>query len=81
MPIALMGIRIRMDAKVDFTRHKNLAVAGASLIVATGLGVKGLTVAGMNIADIAVGTVLALVLNWLLSIGIAEKADSGKVER
>jgi len=47
-------------------------VAGASLIVATGLGVKGLTVAGMNIAGIALGTVLALILNWLLSIGDRE---------
>jgi putative pyrimidine permease RutG len=72
------AVRIWMDAKVDFTRHKNLAVAGASLIVATGLGVKGLTVAGMNIAGIALGTVLALVLNWLLSIGAAEEAGSGK---
>jgi len=70
--IALMGIRIWMDAKVDFTRHKNLAVAGASLIVATGLGTKGLTVAGMNIAGIALGTVLALILNWILSIGDQE---------
>src|SRR6266581_1201821 len=70
--IALMGIRIWMDAKVDFTRHKNLAVAGVPLIVATGLGVKGLTVAGMNIAGIALGTVLALVLNWLLSIADRE---------
>jgi uracil-xanthine permease len=70
--IALMGVRIWMDAKVDFTRHKNLAVAGASLIVATGLGTKGVTVAGMNIAGIPLGTVLALVLNWLLSIGERE---------
>ena len=70
--IALMGIRIWMDARVDFTRHKNLAVAGASLIVATGLGTKGLTVAGMNIAGIPLGTVLALVLNWLFSIGDKE---------
>jgi putative pyrimidine permease RutG len=70
--IALMGIRIWMDAKVDFTRHKNLAVAGASLIVATGLGTKGLTVAGINIAGIALGTLLALILNWILSIGDRE---------
>ena len=70
--IALMGIRIWMDAKLDFTRHKNLAVAGPSLIVATGLGTKGLTVAGMNIAGIALGTVLALILNWILSIGDQE---------
>src|SRR5215472_11110008 len=67
--IALMGIRIWMDAKVDFTLPKNLAVAGASLIVATGLGTKGLTVAGLNIPGIALGTVLALILNWVLSIG------------
>jgi uracil-xanthine permease len=67
--IALMGIRIWMDAKVDFTLPKNLAVAGASLIVATGLGTKGLTVAGLNIPGIALGTVLALVLHWVLSIG------------
>ena len=59
-------------AKVDFARRKNLAVAGASLIVATGLGTKGLTVAGMNIAGIALGTVLALILNWILSIGDQE---------
>ena len=70
--IALMGIRIWMDAKVDFTRHKNLAVAGASLIIATGLGTKGLTVAGLNIAGIPLGTVLALFLNWFLSIGEQE---------
>jgi len=76
--ITLMGIRIWMDAKVDFTRHKNLTVAGASLIVATGLGVKGLMVEGMNIAGIALGTVLALALNWILSIGAAEEAVSGK---
>src|SRR5215467_6967315 len=67
--ITLMGVRIWMDAKVDFTRHKNLAIAGASLIVATGLGTKGLTVEGMNIPGIALGTVLALVLNWILSLG------------
>ncbi|HXW61944.1 MAG TPA: solute carrier family 23 protein, partial [Candidatus Acidoferrales bacterium] len=71
--IALMGIRIWMDAKVDFMQHKNLVVAGASVIVATGLGTKGLTVAGMNIAGIPLGTVLALVLNWLFSIGEKEK--------
>jgi uracil-xanthine permease len=71
--IALMGIRIWMDAKVDFSHHKNLAVAGASLIVATGLGTKGLTVAGMNLAGIPLGTVLALVLNWLFSIGERKK--------
>lgn len=66
--IALMGVKIWMDAKVDFADHRNLVVAGASLIAATGLGVKGVTVGGTNIAGIALGTVLALVLNLLFSI-------------
>ena len=67
--IALMGVRIWIDARVDFSDHKNLVIAGASLIAATGLGIKGLTVAGVNIAGIAFGTVLALVLNLCLSFG------------
>ncbi len=61
--IALMGVKIWIDAKVDFSDHRNTVVAGASLIAATGLGVKGVTVAGTNLAGIAVGTVLALVIN------------------
>jgi putative pyrimidine permease RutG len=67
--VALMGVRIWIDAKVDFSSHKNFIVAGASLIAATGLGVKGLTVAGVNIAGITFGTLLAMVLNLGLSIG------------
>jgi putative pyrimidine permease RutG len=61
--IALMGVKIWLDAKVDFAEHRNMVVAGASLIAATGLGVGGVTVGGTNIAGIALGTVLALVLN------------------
>ena len=67
--IALMGVRIWIDAKLDFADPHNLVVAGASLIVATGLGVKGLTIAGVNIAGIACGTLLAILLNTGLSIG------------
>ena len=67
--IALMGVRIWIEAKVDFSDHRNMVVAGVSIIVATGLGVKGLTVAGLNIAGIACGTVLALVLNLALAAG------------
>jgi xanthine/uracil permease len=64
--IALMGVKIWMDAHVDFSDHRNMVIAGASLIVSTGLGVKGVTVGGTNIAGIAVGTVLALVVHLLL---------------
>ncbi len=67
--ITLMGVRIWVDAKLDFADPHNLVVAGASLIAATGLGVKGLTVGGVNIAGIAFGTLLAVVLNACLSIG------------
>jgi len=70
--ITLMGIKIWIDGKVDFARQRNLVVAGVPLIVATGLGVRGVTVASVNIAGIALGTVLAVVLNLVL----AEKRGS-----
>jgi putative pyrimidine permease RutG len=72
--IALMGVKIWMDAKVDFSDHRNLVVAGASLIVATGLGLKGLTVGGTNLAGIALGTVLALVIHLAFRIGAPREA-------
>jgi uracil-xanthine permease len=78
--IALMGVRIWIDARVDFSDHKNLVIAGASLIAATGLGIKGLTIAGVNIAGIAFGTLLALVLNFCLSLG-GEAGEGRQHER
>jgi uracil-xanthine permease len=70
--IALMGVKIWMDAKVDFADHRNMVVAGASLIVATGLGVRGITVGGTNIAGIALGTLLALAINLLFRMSPRE---------
>jgi NCS2 family nucleobase:cation symporter-2 len=67
--ITLMGVRIWIDAKLDFAEPRNLVVAGTSVIAATGLGMQGLTVAGMNFAGIAIGTLLAIVLNIGMSIG------------
>jgi len=72
--IALLGVRIWIDARVDFSDRRNFIVAGTSLIAATGLGVKGLTVAGVNIAGIACGTLLALLLNGMLSFGARGRA-------
>jgi putative pyrimidine permease RutG len=71
--ITVMGVKIWMDAKVDFADHRNLVVAGASLIFATGLGVRGITVGGTNIAGIALGTVLALVINLVFRIAPRER--------
>jgi uracil-xanthine permease len=76
--IAVMGIKIWLDAKVDFCSHKNLIIAGSSIILATGLGVKGFTVNGLNIAGIAFGTVLAVALNFLLSFGGGEEQDKAE---
>jgi len=67
--ISIMGIKIWVDAKVDFCSHKNLIIAGSSIILATGLGVRGFTVGHINIAGIAFGTVFAVLLNLLLSFG------------
>jgi uracil-xanthine permease len=77
--IAVMGIKIWLDAKVDFCSHRNLIVAGSSIIISTGLGVKGFTAGPVNIAGIAFGTVFAVLMNLALSLGggdpEAEKQD------
>ncbi|HOX22242.1 MAG TPA: solute carrier family 23 protein, partial [Elusimicrobiales bacterium] len=73
--IALMGVKIWIDAKIDFCDHRNLIIAGASIIAATGLGLKGLTVGNINVAGIAFGTVMALALNALLSAGPKSRED------
>ncbi len=77
--IALMGVKIWMDAHVDLADHRNMVVAGASLIAATGLGVKGVTVGGTNVSGIAFGTLLALVLNLAFRLGTpARRAADGQ---
>ena len=72
----MMGIKIWLDAKVDFCEHRNLIVAGSSIILATGLGVKGFTLGTVNIAGIAFGTVFAVVMNLALSFGGKEEKDA-----
>jgi uracil-xanthine permease len=76
--IAMMGIKIWLDAKVDFCAHKNLIIAGSSIIISTGLGVKGFTAGSVNIAGIAFGTVLAVMLNLALSFGKEDKEADGQ---
>lgn len=73
--IALMGVKIWLDAKVDFCSHKNLIIAGSSIIISTGLGIKGFTAAGVNISGIAFGTVLAVFMSLLLSFGGDDTQD------
>ncbi|MDD4003898.1 MAG: solute carrier family 23 protein [Elusimicrobiaceae bacterium] len=69
--ITLMGVKIWIDNRLDLCSPRNLIVAGATLMIATGLGVKGITVGTVNIAGIAFGTVFAVVMNWALSAGSA----------
>ncbi len=64
--ITLMGVRIWQESRVDFSQPRNLAVAGVSVTLATGLGVRGLVIHGVGVSGIALGTLLALVLNLTL---------------
>lgn len=64
--ITLMGVRIWQEAKVDFAQPRNLVIAGVAVTMATGLGLQGLTVHGVTVSGIALGTLLALLLNLVL---------------
>ena len=76
--IAMMGVKIWLDARVDFCSHKNLIIAGSSIIISTGLGVKGFTVGSVNIAGIAFGTVFAVLMNLALSFGGPEETTPAR---
>lgn len=65
--ITLMGIKLWIDEKIDFSKQHNLLTAGVPIIVATGIGVKGLTIGSVNVAGIALGTLLALVLHLIFA--------------
>jgi xanthine/uracil permease len=77
--IAMMGVRIWIDEKVDFSDERNLLIAGTSVIAATGLGINGVTVGGVNVAGIAFGTVLAVVLR--VAFGRNPRRQSSRVRR
>jgi xanthine/uracil permease len=62
-PILYPEDRIPLQRLVPMGLQHVVARFGASRIAATGLGVEGVTVGGTNIAGIALGTVLALVLS------------------
>jgi uracil-xanthine permease len=74
--ITLMGVKIWLDAKVNLAEHRNLVVAGASLTLATGLGIKGITVGGLNLSGIAIGTLAALLLNLMMSFGAEQPSEA-----
>ena len=43
----------------------------------TGLGTRGLTIGGLNIAGITLGTLLALLLNFALSFDAERRPEAG----
>lgn len=75
--IGIMGARIWVNNRVDFSNTINLMAAGAGLIIAIADPV--LDVAGMQFGGIALGTLAALAIYHLMSL-IAHWRDTEPVE-
>lgn len=75
--IGIMGARIWVNNRVDFSNTINLMAAGAGLIIAIADPV--LDVAGMQFGGIALGTLAALAIYHLMSL-IARWRDTEPVE-
>jgi hypothetical protein len=52
-----------MDSEVDFVDHRDMVMAGARPGATTRLSVKGIKVAGTDIAAIAPGAVMELIIH------------------
>lgn len=75
--IGIMGARIWVNNRVDFSNTINLMAAGAGLIIAIADPV--LDIAGMQFGGIALGTLAALAIYHLMSL-IAHWRDTEPVE-
>ncbi|MEE1651496.1 solute carrier family 23 protein [Brachybacterium sp. J144] len=62
--IGIVGVRMWVDAKVDFSRPKNQITAGVALVV--GIANVTWTIEGVQLTGIALGTLAALVIYHLM---------------
>ena len=65
--IGLIGVRMWIDAKVDFGVQKNLFPVAVALILAMGMGNDVLVFGDIKLGGIAIGTAAVLVLHHLMS--------------
>ena len=76
--IGLIGVRMWIDAKVDFGQQKNLFPVAVGLILAMGMGNDVITFGDIKLGGIAVGTAAVLALYHLMA-GV-EKLRGGRPE-
>ncbi|MBE7325163.1 nitrate reductase [Nocardioides sp. Y6] len=65
--IGLIGVRMWIDARVDFGVQRNLFPVAVALILAMGMGNDVLTFGDIKLGGIAIGTAAALVLYHLMA--------------
>ncbi|MDN6330729.1 MAG: nitrate reductase, partial [Brachybacterium sp.] len=63
--IGIVGVRMWVDGRVDFSRPKNQITAGVALVV--GIADVTWTVGGTTLTGIALGTIAALVIYHLMN--------------
>ena len=75
--IGSVGLRMLVENRVDFTRSRNLIIAGSMLVFGLGLP-GGVTLGGVTVSGTALAAVLGIVLGKALPGTEAEERRAGR---
>ena len=78
--IGSVGLRMLVENKVDFTRNRNLIIAGVMLVFGLGLS-GGVQIGSTTISSTAIAAVLGIVLSKLLPEKDADERKAAKEEK
>jgi uracil permease len=64
--IASVGVRILINAKLDFAHSRNLIISAVILVLGIGIGSNGIPVFGVSVSGLALAAVFGVLLNGVL---------------
>ena len=64
--IASVGVRILINAKLDFAHSRNLLISAVILVLGIGIGSTGIPIFGLSFSGLAIAAVAGVIINQIL---------------
>jgi uracil permease len=64
--IASVGVRILINADLDFSHSRNLIISALILVLGIGIGSAGLTIGTVTLSGLAIAAVVGVIVNKIL---------------
>lgn len=64
--IASVGVRILINAELDFSHSRNLIISAVILVLGIGLGGSGIPIGNVNLSGLAVAAISGIIINLVL---------------